>query len=118
VPGALDNIAFSGIKVLVVVGEARTNGCRSTEFRCVAAGGDITSAQAVVRETYPGCGCTCTMNYRGNAVFFVAVSDGISTAALLTEQNRVNCSACLPCPVGTPKKSAGSGDVVIGQVCH
>src|SRR5262245_28994201 len=32
-PPALDNIVFAGIKVMVVVGDSRTNGCRATDFR-------------------------------------------------------------------------------------
>ena len=92
-------ISFKGVHALVVVGAPRTNGCRATEFLCVQAGGHGRSAEAVIEETSPGCGCICTQVFTGNAVFVVLVSDHVTDADLVTLASTFNCESCGSCPV-------------------
>ena len=114
-PTISGHINFKGVHALVVVGAPRTNGCRATEFLCVQAGSHGASAEAVIKETSPGCGCICTQVFTGNAVFVVVVPDYVTDADLVSLTSTFNCESCGNCPVTQPRPETigeESGNVI------
>lgn len=108
-------------RFLVIIGRPRTNGCRETELLCVQHAATpatvIGAVEAVVVEHYPGCGCICTDENKGSAVFVVAVPDWVNSADLVSLRRVHNCEPCDDdCPLGSEKLD-GNGNVEIDQAC-